>query len=323
MPLRVLFMGTPEFAIPSLQALLNSPEFDVVGVVTQPDKPQGRGLKLTASPVKVLAQQNKLPLFQPEHLRKEEEIAPLAALKPEVIVVAAFGQLLRPAVLELAPHGCVNVHASLLPRWRGAAPISAAILAGDKETGITLMKLDEGLDTGPIIARQSLAIAETETTATLEIKLAQLGADLLCRTLPHYIRGECTLSAQAAELATYAPRLKKEEAAIDWQKSAVEIERQIRAFNPRPGAFCCWQGNAFHIWLAHTAPDVTSGAHPGDIKLIDGKTAAIVTGNGLLLPVEVQPAGKRKMPISEFLRGARDFIGDSLAGADCLPKRAL
>jgi methionyl-tRNA formyltransferase len=233
---QIVFMGTPDFAVPALTALIKS-EYQVMGVVTQPDRPSGRGKKLTPSAVKVVAEAANLPVLQPETLKDEEAKQALAALQPDLIVVAAFGQILRQEVLELPRHGCLNIHASLLPRWRGAAPVAAAILAGDAETGVTLMKMDVSLDTGPMIAHQALPITPDHTTETLTAVLAEVGATLLLDTLPDWLAGQIEAQPQDNNLATFAPRLKKEAGRIDWTQPAVLIERQVRAFDPWPGTF--------------------------------------------------------------------------------------
>ena len=233
---RIVFMGTPEFAVPTLEALADAHQ--VVGVVTQPDRQAGRGRELRPSPVKEVALERDLPLFQPRTLRTPEAVEQLKGWEPDVIVVAAFGQILRQDVLDLPPHGCLNVHASLLPRWRGAAPVAATILAGDEVTGVTIMKMDAGLDTGPVLERSApVKIEPDDTRAELKKRLAEVGADLLIRVLPAYLAGDLIPQPQPEAGVTYAEQLRKEDGRIDWQRSAAELDRQVRAFTPWPGVF--------------------------------------------------------------------------------------
>lgn len=298
---RIVFMGSPDFAVPVLRALAGS--YRICGVVTQPDRPSGRGGKLTPPPVKVLAEELGLPLMQPEKLRAPEAMAQLTEWAPDVIIVAAFGQILRQNVLDLPRFGCVNVHGSLLPRWRGAAPIQAAILSGDAETGITIMKMDAGIDTGEMLAMRAIPIAPNDTGGTLFEKMSQLGADLLMETLPRYLSGELVPQPQPADGATYAPMLKKEDGLLDFARPAAELERRVRAFNPWPSAWMVWQGVPLKIHRAHVAAGETE---PGQRVVVNG-LPAIGTGAGLLVLDEVQPAGKKSMPGKAFLAGARDW----------------
>lgn len=306
---RVVFMGSPEFALPSLRRLAETCE--VVGVVTQPDRPSGRGRALAPPPVKLLAEELHLPVIQPQRLKEPAAMEQLAAWKPDVIVVTAFGQILRQAVLDLPPYGCINVHASLLPRWRGAAPIQAALLHGDLETGVTIMKLDPGVDTGPILSQRVEAILPEDTAGSLGERLAKLGAELLLETLPAYLSGALQPQPQDDTLATYAPMLKKEDGRLDFSKTALELERQVRAFNPWPGAFTNWRGEILKIHRAHADPDPSPG--PGQ-RLVRAGLPAFGTGEGLLLLDEVQPAGKKPMPGKVFLQGARDWETGDPAG---------
>jgi methionyl-tRNA formyltransferase len=308
---RVLFMGSPQFAIPTLQALIAG--YQVVGVVTQPDRPSGRGQQLHPPPVKELAQAHGLPVLQPASLRSPEAMAELQALRPDVIVVAAFGQILRPAVLDLPPFGCLNVHASLLPRWRGAAPIAAAILAGDETTGVTIMRMDPGLDTGPVLRQDSLPIAPDDTTESLGEKLARLGADLLLDTLPDWLAGRLEPQPQDETQVTLAPQLKKEQGHVDWGEPAEAIARRVRAFHPWPGTFTTWQGAPLRILRASAESSSAPSEEvlPGTVVATpDG--LAVATGRGTLRLIEVQPAGKRPMPADAFVRGARGFVGSRL-----------
>jgi methionyl-tRNA formyltransferase len=313
---RLVFMGTPDFAVPSLEALVDAHSADVVGVVTRPDRPAGRGRPLVPPPVKQAALGHGLPLFQPQSLRLPEAVAHLAAWKPDVIVVAAFGQILRQDVLDLPPHGCLNVHASLLPRWRGN-PIAAAILAGDEVTGVTIMRMDAGLDTGPILAQREERIRPDDTRGTLEERLARLGAGLLLDTLPPYLAGDLLPQPQPEEGVTVARQLRKEDGWLDWSRSAVELDRQVRAFNPWPGAFTTWRGRRLKVLKAGSLPSWRGHAPPGTvIALDDGAAVAVVTGEGALRLEEVQWAGKRAMDSMAFLCGQRECLGSRLGVAE-------
>jgi methionyl-tRNA formyltransferase len=306
---RVIFMGTPAFSVPTLAALVQG-GYDLAAVVTQPDRPVGRGRKLELSPVKAFAVQHGLPVLQPPTLKTPEAVAELAGLRPDVIVVAAFGQILRPAVLDLPPHGCINVHASLLPRWRGAAPVQAAILAGDEVTGSTIMRMDVGMDTGPILAQAALAVEPDDTGGTLTDRLAQQGADLLSETLPAWLAGEITPQPQDASLATVCRPLRKEQGLIDWARPAADIALAVRAFNPWPAASTAWQSQPLKI-LRATALSGSAGDEPGRVALA-GDVVAVATGDGLLRLDEVQLAGRAAMPALDFARGQRAFIGSRL-----------
>ncbi len=298
---RIVFMGSPEFAIPSLRALAE--HNSVVGVVTQPDKPAGRGRVLTPPPVKVLAQKLNIPVMQ-KRMRDPEAFEQLHDWQPDLIVVAAFGQILRQNVLDLPPHGCINVHGSLLPRWRGAAPIQYALLAGDPVTGVTIMRMDKGVDTGPILSQQALDVSPADTTESLSERLAEIGAKLLLETLPGYLRGEIVPQPQEEEGATYAKMLSKEDGQLDFSLAAEVLARKVRAFNPWPGAFTRWQGSLLKIHKAHV--EQTGGATPQQAAVIAGKPA-IGTGAGWLVLDELQPAGKKAMPGEVFLRGVREW----------------
>jgi methionyl-tRNA formyltransferase len=309
---RVVFMGTPDFGVPPLRALLGAPTLDVVGVVTQPDRPAGRGNTIQQSPVKQAALAANIPVIQPQKLREPGAFESLQAWQPDLIVVAAFGQILRQQVLDLPRYGCINVHASLLPRWRGAAPIQAAIRAGDTQTGITIMKMDAGLDTGPILSQRAIPILPTDTGSTLHDKLATLGGPLLIETLDKYLRGEITPQPQDESAQTYAPMLKKEEGAIDWTQPALAIERQVRAFDPWPGTYTQWNDQTLKILSGAVVAD--RDAAPGlVIRLPDG-TVAIGTGRGLYAPDRVQLAGRPATPMTAFVNGHSAFVGATLPG---------
>jgi methionyl-tRNA formyltransferase len=301
-------MGTPEFAVPSLAALLRA--HTVVGVVSQPDRPAGRGRQVAAPPVKTVALAAGVPVIQPRRLSEPTAMEQLTAWAPDLIVVTAFGQILKPAVLDLPPHGCLNVHASLLPRHRGAAPIAAAILAGDTETGATIMRMDVGLDTGPILTQRTLSIAPDDTAGTLAEKLAPLGAELLIDTLPAYLAGTLTPQPQDNDLATYARQFKKEDGRLNFTRPAIELDRQVRALHPWPGAFAMLADAPFKVLQARPIPGV-SGT-PGEV-VDTPEGPGVVCGAGALLLLEVQPPGKRPMPARDFARGARGFVGSRLS----------
>jgi len=294
-------MGSPDFALPTLKALAGA--YDVVGVVTQPDRASGRGRELKAPPVKRLALELGIPVMQPERLRLAEAMEQLRAWAPQLIVVAAFGQILRKDVLELPRYGCLNVHASLLPRWRGAAPINAAILHGDEKTGVTIMQMDVGLDTGPMLSQRSIRLNREDTAGSVFERLSTLGADLLLETLPDYLSGKLTPVPQPEEGVTYAPMLKKEEGQLDFSHDVHELERRVRAFNPWPGAFMDFDGSLLKIHRAR----VESGAAAVGQRLIVQNQPAIGARGGILIFEEVQPAGKKSMSGKSFLAGARDW----------------
>jgi len=306
---KVVFMGTPDFAVPSLQKLIETQH--VVGVVTQPDRPAGRGRRLRPSPVKLVAEAAGIPLYQPKSLRSEEEAAPLHAWQPEVIVVAAFGQILRPHVLNLPAHGCINVHASLLPRWRGAAPIQYALMAGDRETGISLMQMDPGLDTGPVYAQEALAIYGDDTAASLHDRLANLGAQVVALHLDDILQGRIEATPQEDALATYAPTIKKKAGQLDWQRSRVDLDRQIRAMTPWPGAYTSWHGENLKVLVAHPAAEKAPAGQPGRVH-VDQNRVLVITGDGGLNLERVQLAGKKALSAKDFVRGQPDFAGSVL-----------
>lgn len=294
-------MGSPDFALPTLRALAQ--HYELVGVVTQPDRASGRGRELKPPPVKLLAQELNIPVIQPVRLKQPEAMEQLQDWNPDLIVVAAFGQILRKDVLDLPRFGCINVHASLLPRWRGAAPISAALLHGDEETGITIMKMDVGLDTGPILSQRSIRLTRDDTAGSVFESLSRLGADLLIETLPGFLSGKIQPVPQSEEGSTYAPMLKKEEGRLDFTRSAEELERRVRAFNPWPGAFMEFDGALLKIHRAHVEP----GEAEAGQRLVHRDQPAVGAGGGLLILDEVQPAGKKPMSGKAFLAGARNW----------------
>ena len=304
-------MGTPEFAVPSLAVLVAQPEHQIVAVVTQPDAPAGRGKQLAQSPVKQWALAHRLPVLQPPSLKPPEVVEELRAYQPDVIVVAAFGQILRRAVLDMPPHGCVNVHGSLLPRWRGASPVSAAIAAGDTVTGITIMRMDVGLDSGPMLSKRAEAIRADDTTGSLMARLALVGADLLVETLPGYLQGSLVSEAQDTTQVTLCKQIKKEEGRIYWQRSAIDIDRHVRAMLPWPSAFTLLNGKLLKIGRAEIRDrrisDVLGMIH------VEKNTILVQCGEGVLQLLEVQPEGKKMMLAADFARGQVNLNGAVLA----------
>ena len=300
---KIVFMGTPDFAVPTLKALLV--HHDVLAAVTQPDRPAGRHKQLQHSPVKRMAVAAGLPVFQPQRIRQSAAMDVLRQWDADFFVVAAFGQILPPAVLGLPKHAAVNVHASLLPRWRGAAPIQAAIRAGDAKSGITIMVMDAGLDTGPMLAKRSVPIERDETGQSLHDKLAGLGAELLIETLSKYLSGKIKPQAQDESRASYAPRIKKEEGRIDWAQPAIAIDRLVRAFRPWPGTFTGWNNRQLKIHAGREGPGLAS---PGQV-VEQGGQIAIGAGAGLYYPTELQLAGKKRMSPGDLVNGYSDFVG--------------
>ncbi len=297
-PLRIVFAGTPDFSVPPLQALLNS-EHKVVAVYTQPDRPSGRGRKLLPGPVKSLAVEAGAPLYQPASLKPAEEVEALRALAPDLMVVVAYGLLLPETVLGIPRLGCVNIHASLLPRWRGAAPIQRAIQAGDAESGVSIMRMDKGLDTGPVYLTKRIALAADETGGSLHDKLSVLGAEALMEALPGIADGSLQPAPQDDAHATYAAKLEKKEAQIDWNLPATDIERQVRAFNPWPVAYTRYENANLRIWDAHAIDGVT--AEPGTVMSATREGVDVSTGNGLLRITRLQMPGKRAMDAQDFI----------------------
>ena len=304
--LKLIFAGTPDFAARHLAAVLSS-DHVVVAVYTQPDKPAGRGQKLTASPVKDLALAHDLPVYQPASLRNEEAQAELAALGADLMVVVAYGLILPKAVLDTPRLGCLNVHGSLLPRWRGAAPIQRAIWAGDAETGVTIMQMDVGLDTGAMIRKVSCTIASDETSASLYDKLAELGPQALVDTLDAMAAGDTTAEAQDDALANYAQKLSKEEARIDWSMEAVAIERCIRAFNPWPISWFEVADQTIKVWQAEVI-DSDHGQPVGTLLKADKQGIDVATGKGVLRLLTLQPPGKKAMSVPDLLNSRRDWF---------------
>jgi methionyl-tRNA formyltransferase len=324
--MRIVFMGTPEFALPSLRRLADD-GYDIVGVYTRADQPAGRGRTLTPPPVKTAALELGLPVFQPTGLRQPEAVEELASLRPDVIVVCAFGQILRQPVLDIPPKRVVNVHPSLLPRHRGATPIQAAILAGDEETGVSIMLMDAGMDTGPVLRQRSLAISPGDSGGSLGERLSRLAADLLGETLPLWLAGEIEPQPQDEARATYSSLIQKEDSAIDWTRPAVDIWRQVRAMNPWPGAATTLDSEALHIWEAWPLPGEAGAGEPGTVLSLSTaqrekmppeaqqEALAVQTGEGLLVVLRLQRAGRRTLPAAEFVRGQRNLFGRRLGSA--------
>lgn len=304
-------MGTAELSCASLEKLACDPAFSVAAVVTQPDKPKGRDLKLTPSPVKLLAERLHLPVLQPARARDEKFISQLRELKPDLIVVVAYGQILPQTILDLPPHGCLNVHTSLLPKYRGAAPIQWAIADGEPETGVTIMKMDAGLDTGPILSVRRTPILPADDSQSLHDRLAQLGAELLAETIPNYVAGKISPQPQPENGASYAAKIKKDDGKIDWSWPAEKIRNRLRAFTPWPGAFTFLDGKLLKIWKASLAREVcyegspihSSGLGNGTILSADKKGILVLCGKDALMILELQREGGKRLTAEQFLAG--------------------
>ena len=298
--IRTVFMGTPEFALATFTGLLDA-GLNLVGVYTQPDRPSGRGNKLTPPPVKTLAESRGIPVFQPVKLRAPEVVEGLRALAPDLIVVVAYGQILPKSVLEIPRFGCINVHASLLPKYRGAAPINQVIIDGETETGITTMLMDVGLDTGDMLVKRALSIGPLETAGELHDRLALLGRETLEETLRQLCAGTLLPEQQEDALTCYAPMLKKEDGRIDWRRSAAEIHNQVRGLDPWPGAYTALNGEV--LKLARTIPETGSAGPPGQVLAATAEGVRVACGTGILRIGELQLPGKKRLPAAEFLRG--------------------
>lgn len=305
--MRIVFMGTPDFAVPSLEALLKS-EDHVVGVVTQPDRPKGRGHILAPPPVKIIAQRTGIPLLQPLKLKTQDFIDALAAWKPDLIAVTAFGRILHAPILSLPPKGCVNVHGSLLPKYRGAAPVQWAVINGETETGITTMLMDEGMDTGPMLLQERILIMPEDTAGTLAARLAELGGRLLIETIRQLKAGTLRPRAQDSSQATMAPLLKKEDGVIDWTRNAQSIANRVRGLSPWPGAYTFLDHDRWNIWSAVAKP-THSNEQPGTIIDLTKHSIQIATGEGVLETVEIQTANSKRMTVAQFLAGHRVSVG--------------
>ncbi len=310
--MNVVFMGTPEFATPVLHILIKN-HYDIQAVVTQPDRPKGRGRIVIASPVKVLAEQHGIPVLQPEKVRKKDALQAIRDLEPDVIIVAAYGQILPESLLQIPPLGCINVHASLLPKYRGAAPINQAIIRGEQETGITTMFMDKGMDTGDILLQRKIPIEKDETAGTLHDRLCLIGAELLLETLRQLEAGTLKRIPQEHEAATYAPMLKKEDGRINWQEAAVAIDRKVRGLFPWPGAYTYFRGKMVKLLSVEVenTPAGAANALAGTIVDIDKKVGPlIVTGEGGIRILHIQPQNKKPMSCSDFCRGYRVSVSD-------------
>ncbi len=312
--MKVVFMGTPAFSVRPLDYLVNE-GYDIVAVYTQPDKSSGRGRLLAVSPVKQYAVNRQLPVLQPQNFRDRETVAELATLTPDIIVVAAFGQILPKTILDIPRYGCLNIHPSLLPRFRGVSPIPAAILAGDTFTGVCIMQLDPGMDTGPILTEAQTPVLPWDTTGSLTSRLAQIGGHLLIDVIQPWLNGEIVPKPQDDSKATYCGMIRKGDGLIDWQLSAVDISRQVRAYTPQPGAFTTWQGKQLKI-LESMPISLDIELTPGEVQTAPRKNSGffVGTGDGILSIITVQMEGKRAMLAADFLRGQRQFVGKVLPG---------
>lgn len=312
--MRIVFMGTPDFSVPILQRLV-ADAYDIVAVVTQPDRPKGRKKQMASPPVKVEAQKQGIPVVQPEKIRSPEQLQEVLAYKPDLVVTAAFGQMLPKVLLEAPPYGCVNVHASLLSKYRGGAPIHHAIINGEPKTGITVMYMAKKMDAGDILTQTEVPIAEDDNVGTLHDKLSAAGATLLSDTLPKLIAGKIRPIPQQEEEATFAPNIKREEEKIDWTASGKAIYNRIRGLNPWPGAYTLNKGQVLKIWQAQILHDTDEEAPPGTVTAIDDDAFAVQSGNDTAIRVlELQPAGKKRMPSTQYLKGAHLKKGDRLGG---------
>ncbi|MBI4523549.1 MAG: methionyl-tRNA formyltransferase [Deltaproteobacteria bacterium] len=303
-------MGTPEAAASTLEALLQGPD-PIVGVVTQPDRPAGRGQKTTSSPVRRVAESHDIPVVAPEKIRAPEFLATLKQWRPEIIVVVAYGRILPDSILEVAPRGCLNVHYSLLPKYRGASPVAWAILNGEEKSGVTTMKLVKKMDAGPLFLQEELPVAPHDTTASLQRKLVPVGARLLKQTIRCLKDGSLAPKEQREEEATFAPIIKKEDGLIDWTQPAPAIERRVRAFSPWPSAFTRFKGKLLKVHRAAVAATASSG-FPGEVVRADRDGLWVATGDGVLSLEEVQLENKKRLPAAEFLKGARIEKGTRL-----------
>ncbi len=306
--MRILFMGTSPFALPSLRALHANADYDILGVGTQPDRPQGRGGKVSMSPVKQLAMELALPVYQPDKVRAREFVQTVRDLAPDVLVVAAFGQIIPQRMLDIAPLGNINVHGSLLPRWRGAAPMQYALMAGDAETGVTTMQMASGLDTGDILLQASLPLADDDNLGTLEPALAKLGALLLLDTLARLAAGNCPRVPQNEDLVTLAPSLPADVGLLDWTRAARDLHNLVRGITPRPGAYTLWQGKRLKVGRTSLFAQ-SSPAAPGVVESVNTQGIVVGTGEGALLLRDVQPESKSRMEAAAWARGARVAVG--------------
>jgi len=301
--MRIIFMGTSPFAVPSLDRLTKSPDYEILAVVTQPDRPHGRGGRMSASPVKTAALELGLTVLQPEKVRSKDFVAHVRELAPDALVVAAFGQLIPQRLLDVPRLGGINVHGSLLPRWRGAAPMQYCLMAGDSETGVTTMQMDAGLDTGDILMKAVLPLVDEDNLGTIETKLSEIGATLLIETLEALERGDCPRIPQDPNLVTLAPSLPPDIGALDWSKPARELHNLVRGVTPKPGAYCFWQGKRLKV--VRTAVTSEPAIECGVVQTVDAQGITIGTGAEALRLIDVQPESRSVMPASAWARGAR------------------
>jgi methionyl-tRNA formyltransferase len=309
--MRIIFLGTPEFAVPSLEALANAGH-EIAAVFTQPDRPKGRGNQLTASPVKEAAHRLGLTVFQPERVRRPEHVAAIAALAPNIMVVVGYGQIIPQSIIDIPAHGILNVHASLLPKYRGAAPIQWAIANGEMQTGVTIMRIDAGLDTGDMVLKRSLTIYPDETALELSRRLAPIGAELLVEAINQIESGTASFEPQDQALATYAPILKKEDGRVDWSRPAIEIYNRLRGFTPWPGSYTAFRGQVLQIYKARTI-EAAAEREPGTLH-VEKHRLLVRCGAGSLEVLELQIEGKKRMPIESFLNGYSLSSGERLGG---------
>ncbi|QPD05833.1 MAG: 10-formyltetrahydrofolate:L-methionyl-tRNA(fMet) N-formyltransferase [Candidatus Nitrospira kreftii] len=312
--MRIVFMGTPAFAVPSLEALLRSDD-QVVGVVSQPDRPKGRGQQLVAPPVKLVAEGAGIPVLQPLKIRTPEFLQALSSWQPDLIAVAAYGRILHTPILTLPPKGCVNVHGSLLPKYRGAAPVQWAVINGETETGITTMLMDEGMDTGPMLLQERLEIMPDDTAGTLAPRLAELGGRLLVETIAYLKAGTLTPKRQDDTQATLAPLLKKEDGLINWTMSAASLANRVRGLSPWPGAYTFLGEERWNVWRVVSSKSAGTDK-PGTIVAVDKQSILVATGEGLLDLQEIQTANSKRMPVSQFLTGHKVTVGMRLGCRD-------
>lgn len=309
-PWRIVFMGTPETAAFTLERLIDGPD-DVVGVVTQPDRPSGRGQRSVPSPVRQIAEKRGIPVVTPEKIRDPGVMETLRNWNPELIAVVAYGRILPATILDLAPHGCVNVHYSLLPKYRGAAPAAWTIINGEKTSGVTTMRLVQKMDAGPIFLQEEVTLAADETTASLQTKLTPVGSRLLLETIQRLKEGSLTPQPQDEAGVTFAPMIKKEDGLVDWSQPAASLERRVRGFHPWPSAYTHWQGKLLKIHRATVVNKDVMG-HPGEVVRADDNGFWVATGSGVLSLEEVQLENKKRLPGIDFIRGARVAEGDRL-----------
>lgn len=309
--IRIVFMGTPDFAVPVLHMLCKE-GYQVIQAVTQPDRPKGRKRILTPPPVKVAAEQLGIPVYQPEKIRIPEEMQPVIDLQPDLIITAAFGQILPKKLLDVPKYGCINVHASLLPKYRGGAPIHQAIIDGEEEIGVTIMYMVEALDAGDMIASRSIPIQFEDHVGTMHDKLSQVGAELLKEVLPRLLNGEIQAIPQDDSQATFAPNIKRNQEEIKWNRTAIEVYNQIRGLHPWPVAFTWWNREPMKVWWAEPLPELQSHEVPGTVVKLEKDGIVVATGSGCLKLLDIQPAGKKRMTAAQLIHGHQIQVGERL-----------